>query len=123
MPKDPAQVSFLLSFILKTILLVERTIMKTFNEIKKRLSEQKPILLKKYKVNRLGVFGSYVRGDQHQGSDLDVLIDYEDAPSLITLIELEYYLSEIVGVKVDLVTNKGIKPQLKDSIIKEVVYV
>ena len=123
MPKDPAQVSFLLSFILKTILLEERTIMKTFNEIKERLSEQKPILLKKYKVNRLGVFGSYVRGDQHQGSDLDVLIDYEDAPSLITLIELEYYLSEIVGVKVDLVTNKGIKPQLKDSIIKEVVYV
>ena len=52
-----------------------------------------------------------------------MLIDYEDAPSLITLIELEYYLSEIVGVKVDLVTNKGIKPQLKDSIIKEVVYV
>jgi len=102
---------------------MEGTTMKTFNEIKKRLSEQKPILLKKYKVNRLGVFGSYVRGDQHKGSDLDVLIDYEDAPSLITLIELEYYLSEIVGVKVDLITNKGIKPQLKDSIIKEVVYI
>ena len=97
--------------------------MKTFNEIKERLSEQKPILLKKFKVNRLGVFGSYVRGDQHQGSDLDVLIDYEDAPSLITLIELEYYLSEIIGVKVDLVTDKGLKPQLKDFIIKEVVYV
>ena len=97
--------------------------MKTLNEIKKRLSEQKPILLKKFKVNRLGVFGSYVRGDQHQDSDLDVLIDYEDAPSLITLIELEYYLGEIIGVKVDLVTDKGIKPQLKDSIIKEVVYV
>ena len=97
--------------------------MRNFTEIKKTLSEQKPILLKKYKVNRLGVFGSYVRGDQHQDSDLDVLIDYEDAPSLITLIELEYYLSEIVGVKVDLVTTKGIKPQLKDYIVKEVVYV
>ena len=72
--------------------------MKNFTEIKKTLSEQKPILLKRYKVNRLGIFGSYVRGDQHQDSDLDVLIDYEDAPSLITLIELEYYLSEIVGV-------------------------
>jgi uncharacterized protein len=111
-----------LSFILKTILLVERTIMKTFNKIRKRLSEQKPILLKNFKVNRLGVFGSYVRGDQHQGSDLDMLIDYEDAPSLITLIELEYYLIEIIGIKVDLVTGKGLKPQLKDSIIKEVVY-
>ncbi|MBA7543826.1 hypothetical protein ES705_36167 [subsurface metagenome] len=97
--------------------------MKTFKEIKKSLSEQKPILTEKYKVNLLGVFGSYARGDQHQDSDLDVLIDYEDAPSLITLIELEYYLSEILGVKVDLVTTKGIKHQLKDYILKEVVYV
>ena len=97
--------------------------MKTINEIKKSLSEQKPILLKKYAVNRLGVFGSYVRGDQHQNSDLDVLIDYEEAPSLITLIEMEYYLSEIIRVKVDLLTTKGIKSQLKDSILKEVVYV
>jgi predicted nucleotidyltransferase len=97
--------------------------MKTLNEIKLSLSIQKTMLLKKYKVNRLGIFGSYVRGEQRQDSDLDVLIDYEDPPSLITLIELEYYLSEVIGVKVDLVTTKGIKPQLKDYILKEVVYI
>ncbi len=97
--------------------------MKTLNEIKQSLSIQKTMLLKKYKVNRLGIFGSYVRGEQQQNSDLDVLIDYEDPPSLVTLIELEYYLSEIIGVKVDLVTTKGIKPQLKDYILKEVVYI
>ena len=97
--------------------------MKTLNEIKLSLSIQKTMLLKKYKVNRLGIFGSYVRGEQQQDSDLDVLIDYEDPPSLVTLIELEYYLSEVIGVKVDLVTNNGIKPQLKDYILKEVVYI
>jgi predicted nucleotidyltransferase len=97
--------------------------MKTLNEIKLSLSIQKTMLLKKYKVNRLGIFGSYVRGEQQQDSDLDVLIDYEDPPSLVTLIELEYYLSEVIGVKVDLVTTKGIKPQLKDYILKEVVYI
>ena len=97
--------------------------MKTLNEIKLSLSIQKTMLLKKYKVNRLGIFGSYVRGEQQQDSDLDVLIDYEDPPSLITLIELEYYLSEVIGVKVDLVTTKGIKPQFKDYILKEVVYI
>ena len=97
--------------------------MKTLNEIKQSLSIQKTMLLTKYKVNRLGIFGSYVRGEQQQDSDLDVLIDYEEPPSLITLIELEYYLSEVIGVKVDLVTNNGIKPQLKDYILKEVVYI
>ncbi len=69
--------------------------MKTFNEIKKSLSEQKPILLKKYKVSHLGFFGSYVRGDQHQDRDLDVLIDYEEVPSLITLIEVEQALLHV----------------------------
>jgi predicted nucleotidyltransferase len=97
--------------------------MKTLNEIKQSLSIQKTMLLKTYNVNRLGIFGSYARGEQQQDSDLDVLIDYEDPPSLVTLIELEYYLSEIIGVKVDLVTTKGIKPQLKDYILKEVVYI
>ena len=97
--------------------------MKTLNEIKQSLSIQKTTLLKKYKVNRLGIFGSYVRGDQQQDSDLDLLIDYEEPPGLVTLIELEYYLSEVIGVKVDLVTTKGIKPQLKDYILKEVVYI
>lgn len=97
--------------------------MKALNEIKKNLSKQKSFLKKKYNVSRLGIFGSYVRGDQRQESDLDVLIDYEVTPSLITLIELEYYLSEVIGLKVDLVTTKGIKSQLKDYIIKEVVYI
>jgi predicted nucleotidyltransferase len=70
----------------------------------------------------MGIFGSYVRGQQHDGSDLDSLIDYDKAPSLVALIEIENMLSDLLGVKVDLVTSKGLKPQLRQHILDEVVY-
>jgi len=96
--------------------------MLSLDEIKQSLTAQKSILQNKYKINRLGIFGSYVRGEQKSESDLDILIDYEEAPSLITLIEIENQLSELLGMKVDLVTHKGIKPQLRSYILEEVVY-
>jgi len=70
----------------------------------------------------LGIFGSYVRGEQKSESDLEILIDYEEVPSLFTLIEIENQLSELLGMKVDLVTRKGIKSQLRSYILEEVVY-
>jgi len=96
--------------------------MLSLDEIKQSLSTQKSMLLNKYTINRLGIFGSYVRGEQKNESDLDLLIDYEEAPSLFTLIEIENQLSELLGIKVDLVTQKGIKPQLRNYILEEVVY-
>jgi len=96
--------------------------MQSLDEIKKSLINQKILLREKYKINRLGIFGSYVRGEQKKESDLDVLIDYEEVPSLITLIELENHLSNVLGLNVDLVTRKGIKPQLRSNILEEVVY-
>jgi len=96
--------------------------MRSLDEIKQRLTAHKSMLQSKYKINRLGIFGSYVRGEQEDESDLDILIDYEEAPSLITLIEIENQLSDLLGVTVDLVTRKGIKPQLRKYILEEVVY-
>jgi predicted nucleotidyltransferase len=97
--------------------------MKTLEEIKNSLIQQKEILTEKYKVNRVGIFGSYVRGEQTQKSDIDILIDYEEVPSLITLIELEHYLEKALNSEIDLVTRKGIKPQFKESILDEAVYI
>ena len=97
--------------------------MKTLEEIKNSLVKQKSILREKYDVNRVGIFGSYVRGVQTEKSDIDILIDYKEVPSLVTLIELEYYLGEVLNSKIDLVTRKGIKPQLRESILDEVVYI
>lgn len=96
--------------------------MLSLDEIKQSLITQKSTLQKNFKITSLGIFGSYVRGEQGQDSDLDVLIDYEEVPSLITLVEIENYLSELLGVTIDLVTRKGIKPQLRSYILKEVVY-
>lgn len=96
--------------------------MLSLDKIKHCLTIQKSILQNKYKINRVGIFGSYVRGEQKSESDLDILIDYEEAPSLFTLIEIENLLSELLGMKVDLVTRKGIKPKLRRYILEEVVY-
>ena len=97
--------------------------MKSTEEIKRILHQVKPIIRKKYYVSDLGIFGSYVRGEQNEDSDVDVLIDYLEAPSLLQLVDLEFYLSELLGVKVDVVTTKGLKPRYKERILAEVVYV
>ncbi|MCI5115650.1 MAG: DNA polymerase beta [Candidatus Electrothrix sp. AW5] len=94
----------------------------SLDAVKHRLAEQKSLLKNKYKIIRLGIFGSYIRGEQQSGSDVDVLIDYDKAPSLIELIEIENMLSDLLGLKVDLVTSKGLKPQLRQRILDEVVY-
>ena len=96
--------------------------MKSLNEIKKNIKTNKSSIFQKYKIHRLGFFGSYVRGEQNRDSDLDILVEYKEAPSLITLMELEGYLSTTLGVKVDLITSKGLKPPLKSFILEEVVY-
>ncbi len=97
-------------------------VMKTLEEIKQLLSQNKQVVKEKYKISELGIFGSYVRGEQRQDSDLDVLIDYTEAPSLFQLVDLEFYLSERLQMKVDLVTKNGLKPRIKERILSEVVY-
>jgi len=100
-------------------------IMKTLNEIKAILEVQKPYLAEKYGVTEIGVFGSYVRGEQGPDSDVDILIELTPPPriSLLDLVELEYYLSDLLGVKVETAIKKNLKPRLKPYILQEVVRV
>lgn len=97
--------------------------MKTLEEIKAILSQHKPVVQEKYKVTELGIFGSYVRGEQNEESDVNVLIDYAQAPTLIELIELENYLSDRLGLQADVVTKRGLKPWVKERILGEAIYV
>lgn len=71
----------------------------------------------------IGIFGSYVRGEQRPDSDLDILIELERPPqiSLIGLVELELYLSELLGIRVDLAIKKNLKPRIGKHILQEVV--
>ena len=96
--------------------------MKALEEIKKGLREQKPVLVTKYKVKEIGIFGSYVRGEQQPQSDLDVLVDFEEYPSLLEFVGIEDELSERLGIRVDLVMKSGLKPRIGQRILREVVY-
>ena len=78
---------------------------------------------RKYSVSYLGIFGSYVRGEQEPESDLDILVEFEEAPSFFEYIRLEDYLSEILGVKVDLVMKSALKLAIGKHILEEVVAV
>ena len=89
-------------------------------------SEIKNIILshlKEYNPLRIGIFGSYARGENRKESDIDILVEFKESPTLLTLIKLENDLSEILGIKVDLVTtgalkNKRIKKSIKKDLIK-----
>jgi predicted nucleotidyltransferase len=97
--------------------------MKKLTAIKKIIRDHKTLLRERYNINRIGVFGSYARGDTHSGSDVDVLVEFSEPISLIQLISLENYLSDIVGLKVDVVPKEDIRKELKDTILKDAVYV
>jgi predicted nucleotidyltransferase len=91
---------------------------------KRTLHKHLPELQARYDVKSLGVFGSYVRGEAKKSSDLDVLVELgEDRLSLFKFIELENYLSDLLGIKVDLVERQTLKPAIGQRIIAEVVQV
>jgi len=97
--------------------------MKYVEEIKKKLEELKPLLEEKFEVKSIGIFGSYIRGGEKKGSDLDILVEFEESAdlSLLDFIRLENYLSEELGVKVDLVEKGTLKPRIGKHILEEVV--
>ena len=97
--------------------------MKTLNEIRQVLSLQKQSICEIYQITEIGIFGSYTRGDETETSDIDILVDYQTAPTLIMLVELRDYLSQLFGIKVDIITKNGLKPRIRERVLAEVVYI
>jgi predicted nucleotidyltransferase len=93
------------------------------NSIMSILKELLPVLSDRYKVEELGVFGSYLRQEQSADSDLDILVTFSEPPSLLKFIEMENYLSDVLGVKVDLVMKDALKQAIGQQILKEVIQV
>jgi uncharacterized protein len=85
------------------------------------LRQQLPMLAERYSVEKLEVFGSYVRSEQNNNSDLDILVTFKKAPSLLTFISIENYLSDLLGVKVDLVMKDSLKPKIGQQILREAI--
>ncbi|WP_440948013.1 nucleotidyltransferase family protein [Methanosarcina sp. T3] len=89
----------------------------------KILRQHLPELSKEYNISYLGIFGSYVRGEQKEDSDLDVLVEFSKTPDLFEFIGLKQDLSDMLGVKVDLVMKNALKPRIGEIILEEVVQV
>ena len=96
---------------------------KPLDEIIGILSKHKPNLCADYEIKEIGIFGSFVRGDQKKGSDIDILVEFSEIPGLLRFIEIENHLRRILKKKVDLVRKGAIRPELKEKIISEVLYI
>ena len=97
--------------------------MKTLDEIKTIIRQQRDVLAEKYGVAVVGVFGSYVRGEQKRQSDIDLLVDILHPISLLELVGAEIYLSEVLGSKVDLVPKRDVREELRETIFAEAIVI
>jgi uncharacterized protein len=94
---------------------------RSLKKILEILHQQVPLLAERYSVEKLEVFGSYVRDEQRTDSDLDILVTFKKAPSLLTFIAIENYLSDLLGVKVDLVMKDSLKQKIGEQILREAI--
>lgn len=86
-----------------------------------RLRQLLPALRERYGVASLAIFGSYIRGTQRLESDLDVLATFLEAPTLFQLVDVENELTDVLGIKVDLVPRSALKPHIGARILREMV--
>ena len=89
----------------------------------KAIQSRRGILADRYKVKEIGIFGSTVQGRLNNRSDVDVLVDFSEIPDLLKFIELELFLEKILKRKVDLVDKQALRSELRDDILRQVVYV
>lgn len=98
--------------------------MKTRNQILSFLTQNKKLFRDKYHIIRIGIFGSYARGEQNINSDIDLLVEFEDnTQDLYDLKQqIKDYFRENLDIEVDICREKYIKPRIKKSILKETIY-
>ena len=98
--------------------------MTTKTEIEGKIKNNISYMQKEFKVKEIGIFGSFVKNEQTEKSDIDILVEIEKGhKDLFNFLRLKEYLKNLLNAEVDLVMKNGIKPRLKEIILKEVVYV
>ncbi len=97
--------------------------MKSIQETRETLEKHREELKEKYKVREIGMLGSYVRGEQKDASDVDILVEFGGPVGFFKFLELEEYLEGLLGARVDLVSKKALKPRTGSHILKEVIMV
>jgi uncharacterized protein len=92
-------------------------------ELLARLRELKPTIMKRYKAKEIELFGSIVRGEQSGASDIDLLVEFEEAADLLDLTGLAIFLEEELGRKVDVVPKRALREELRQSVHREALLV
>ena len=87
------------------------------------LRAKRAILAEQFKVNNIGIFGSFVRGEQHENSDIDILVDFEDDADLFDLTGLALFLEQVFQRNVDVVPKAALRSELRPEILREVISV
>jgi len=96
---------------------------KKLDEIKKIIEKSKVEAAQKYKAEIIGIFGSYVRGEQKEESDIDILVRFGEDATLFDFVGLSLFLEEILGIKVDIVPQDTIRDEIREKIMNEVILV
>jgi len=93
--------------------------MRKIDKVKKILAEHRDELRREYKIIEMGIFGSYIRGQQKKKSDIDILVEFDEPVSLLDWVGAENYLTDILGIKVDLVPREDVRPNLKKEYLRK----
>jgi len=92
------------------------------DEVLSVLREEMPYLREHFHVSEIALFGSYARGEADSDSDVDILVTFAQMPGLITFMKCEGYLTERLGVKVDLVLKSALRPHIAQTVLSEALY-
>lgn len=93
----------------------------TLQEIRQLLRRELPRLREAYHIDKLGIFGSYAREENSENSDVDLLVTYVQVPGLLKFIALQEELSEVLGVKVDLVMKDSLKAGIRENVLQDLL--
>jgi hypothetical protein len=97
--------------------------MKTLKEIRETLDRRSNYIKERFGVKEIGIFGSYVRQEQEESSDIDILVEFKDGcRTFDNYMDLKFYMEELLEIRVDLVSKDALKSRLRPYILEEVVY-
>jgi hypothetical protein len=97
--------------------------LKSLSEVKRIIKENKQKLQDEYGLKEIGIFGSFIRGQQNESSDIDILVEFQKPIGLYSFVRLKNELSELLECNVDLVMKTALKPRIGQRILTEVIYV
>ncbi len=99
-----------------------RARVSSLEEIREIIRRNKPELKRRFHVDKIGVFGSYARGNQKKRSDIDFLVTFNKVIGLFERAGLNIYLEDLTGRKVDVIPSGNLRPELRENVLKDLIH-